>query len=89
MKIIGMNYSVNANGEKITTLHVADEFNAYYADAEAGRGCMGMKADSIYAGSYDCSAMKIGMEIDVLYDKAITTSKGTFQTIKRIDFLNK
>lgn len=89
MKILGMNFSTNANGEKATTLHVAEEFNAYYTNNEAGRGCIGMKADSVYVGKYDCSGLKIGMDIDILYDKAITTAKGTFQTIKRIDIMNK
>ncbi|WP_281418861.1 hypothetical protein [Vallitalea pronyensis] len=40
-------------------------------------------------GNYDCSALKVGMDIDILYDKAITTAKGTFQTIKRIDVISK
>lgn len=87
MKILGMNYSMNANGQKTTTLQVAEEFNAYYTNVEAGRGCVGMKVESVYVGDYDCSALKVGMDIDILYDKAITTAKGTFQQIKRIDIV--
>ncbi len=90
MKIIGMSYSINANGQKVTTIHVAEEFNDYYTNVETGRGCVGMKVEAIYVGDYDCSGFKVGMDIDILYDKAITTSKGkTFQPIKRIDVLNK
>lgn len=44
---------------------------------------------TIYASQYDCSALKVGMEIDVLYDKAITTGRGTFQPVKRIEILSK
>ncbi|MEL7606059.1 MAG: hypothetical protein AAGU39_08395 [Sedimentibacter saalensis] len=89
MKLLGKNYSTNTNGQQSTTLHVAEEFNSYYTNVETGRGCVGMKVDSIYVGDYDCSALKVGMDIEVLYDKAITTTKGTFQPIKRIDVINK
>lgn len=89
MKILGMNYSTNSNGQKTTTIHVAEDFNSYYTDANVGRGCEGMKVDSIYVGTYDCSGLKVGMNVDILYDKAVTTAKGTFQSIKRIDVLSK
>ncbi len=88
MKILGMNFT-NTNGHRTTTIHVAEEFNAYYSNVEAGRGCVGMKVESVYVGDYDCSALKVGMDIDILYDKAITTAKGTFQPIKRIDVVSK
>lgn len=88
MKLIGLNYSTNAEGRKVSTLHVADDFNSYYTNAEAGRGCTGQKVDSVYVGDFDCSNLKVGMDIDILYDKAIVTAKGkAFQPIKRIDIL--
>lgn len=87
MQIVGMNYVTNSLGKKNTTLQVIDEYNPYYNNAEAGRGCVGMKAESIYVGDFDCSELKIGMDIEILYDRAITTSKGTFQPIKRIDVI--
>ncbi|HBJ2623000.1 TPA: hypothetical protein LA827_002780 [Clostridium botulinum] len=87
MILVGMNFSTNASGVKTTTLHVNDDFNAYYINAEAGRGCIGKKTDSIYVGDFDCSALKVGMEIEVMYEKAITTKRGTFQPVKRIDIL--
>lgn len=87
MRLVGYNYTKNPNGGKNTTLQVTDDYNTYYSDADAGRGCMGVKVDSIYVGDIDCSALKIGMDIDILYDKAITTTKGTFQPIKRIDII--
>lgn len=89
MTLLGMNNSTNTNGQKVTTLHVADDFNSYYTNADAGRNCVGKKVDTIYVGSYDCSNLKVGMEIDISYDKAVTSSKGTFQTVKRIDIINK
>ena len=87
MHLVGLNYTTNAAGGKNTTLQVTEEYNQYYSDVEAGRGCAGVKVDSIYVGDMDCSGLKIGMDIDILYDKAITTAKGTFQPIKRIDVL--
>lgn len=87
MKIVGMNYSVNSEGMRITTLHVLDEFDGYYNNPSSGRGCAGQKAESIYMGTYDCSKLKVGMSIDVLYDKAVSTSKGTFQKIKKVEIL--
>lgn len=87
MTIIGMNYTVNSNGVQTTTLHLADEFNAYYSNEEAGRGCVGKKVENVYVGDYDCSNLKVGMEIEIYYDKAVTTSKGTFQPIKKIEIL--
>lgn len=87
MKLIGIHYSTNAEGKKVSTLHIAEDFNSYYDAKEAGRGCAGQKVDSVYVGNFDCSNLKVGMEIDICYDKAITTAKGTFQPIKRIDIL--
>lgn len=89
MIIMGMNFSTSSDGVTNTTIHVADAFNPYYTNAEAGRGCVGKKVDAVYVGNYDCSNLKVGMEIDVLYDKAISTSKGTFQPVKRIDVISK
>ncbi|MBN7774404.1 hypothetical protein [Clostridium aminobutyricum] len=87
MHLVGLNYTTNANGFRNTTLQVTDNYNSYYSNAEAGRACAGVKCDSIYVGDVDCSGLKIGMDIDILYDKAISTAKGTFQPIKRIDIL--
>lgn len=87
MKLVGLNFTTNSKGIKNTTLQVTDEYNEYYTNTEAGRGCMGVKVDSIYVGDMDCSDLKIGMEIEVLYEKAIMTTKGTYQPIKRIDVL--
>ena len=89
MTILGMNQSRNADGEWITTLQVADDYNAYYSNAEEGRKCVGQKVDSIYVGTYDVSALKVGMNIEILYDKAISTKKGVFQSVKRIDMVAK
>lgn len=59
MKLIGINSTVNSQGKITTTLHVADDFNAYYHNAEAGRSCQGLKVESIYVGTIDCSMLQV------------------------------
>ena len=88
MIIVGMNYTTNQNGVKTTTIHTADSFNSYYTNADAGRGCVGQKVESIYVGDFDCSTLKVGMEIDISYEKAIKTANGVYQPIKQIKILN-
>lgn len=89
MQILGMNFSRNTEGQTTTTLQVADDFPSYYSNVEAGRRCVGQRVDTIYVGNYDCSSLKVGMTIEVLYDKAVQTKTGVFQPVKRIDILNK
>lgn len=84
MTIIGMNYTTSSEGKKNYTLQVADEYDSYYSNAEAGRGCIGQKTDAIYVGAYDCSQIKVGMQIEVMYDKAVNTRNGIYQPIKKI-----
>ena len=48
MKIVGLHFTTNANGQKNTTLQVVDDYNPYYENAEAGRGCIGIKKLSRY-----------------------------------------
>lgn len=87
MEIVGLNYSTNADGVRVTTLQVMDDYNDYYNNPDAGRGCVGKKVESIYVGDYNCGGLKVGMHVDVLYDKAINTARGSFQPIKRIEVL--
>lgn len=87
MTVVGKHFSRNSAGEITTTLHVSEKFDDYYKNSEAGRGCEGQKVETIYVGNYDCSGIKVGSLIEVFYDKAISTSKGTFQGIKKIDVL--
>lgn len=89
MTIIGMNYSTNSNGEINTTLHVTEDFDSYYQNPEAGRGCVGLKAETIYVGTYDVSNLKVGMNIEIAYEKAIPTKSGIYQPIKKIDIVSK
>ena len=89
MTLLGMNQSRNAEGQYTTTLQVAEDFPEYYNNLDAGRRCVGKKVDSIYVGTYDCSNLKVGMSIEVLYEKAVQTKTGVFQIIKRIDVINK
>lgn len=87
MKLCGISWSTNALGNRSYTLHVEYEFDSYYDNSEAGRGCRGVAVETIYAGDIDCSALSVGMQIEVLYGKAITTKNGAFQPVKRIDIV--
>ena len=89
MELIGLSWSLNGHGNKVYTLHVAEEYGAYFKDAANGRGCMGMRTEEVYAGTVDCSYLKPGMQIDILFDRAITTSKGTFQAVKRVEIIEE
>lgn len=88
MTVVGINRTVTANGEIHTTLHVTEDFDSYYTNPEAGRSCEGKKVVSIYVGAYDCSKIKPHMNIDISYERAITTAKGTYSPIKRIDIIS-
>ena len=79
MNVIGKHFSRNASGELTTTLRIAEKFEDYDKNAEMGRGCEGQRCESIYVGTYDCSAIKVGAIIEIFYDRAITTKSGTFQ----------
>lgn len=85
MTIVGMNSSLNSKGEKVTTIHVTEPFEPYYNDKGNGKTCSGVKVESIYVGTYDCDELDVGMDIEILYAKSITTKRGTFQPIKRIE----
>lgn len=87
-KVIGIAKTINEKGVTNTTLDTCEEYPPYFSNAEAGRTCDGVMVERIYVGAYDCSKIKVGMFIDISYDKAITTSKGTYQPIKRIDIMN-
>ena len=86
--IVGIARTAAENGRVSTNLHVKSSFDDFHNNPEAGRTCEGEKVESIYVGNYDCSELNVGDEIEILYGKAITTAKGTFQPVKRIDVLN-
>lgn len=88
-KIVGINYTTNDTGKRSTTLHVEDDFPEYYSNSEAGRNCSGKRVTTIYVGDYDCTTLKVGNEVEIYYDKAISTKNGTFQPIKLIEIVNK
>ena len=87
MQVLGISYNTNTNGDKISTIFVATEFEPYYKNPEAGRNCQGVRTESIYVGDFDVSDIKVGMEIEISYDKAIQTKHGLYQPIKRIDII--
>lgn len=87
MMIIGISYYMNKNSERTYTLHVSEPFEAYFSSDDGSRGCVGQKTDSIFVGNYDCSTLKPGMEIDIFFDRAISTRSGSYQPVKRIDVI--
>lgn len=87
MRIIGISSAEKEDSRIFSTLYVEMDFEDYYDNPEAGRTCSGRKTDSIYVGDYDCSGLEPGMVIDILYGKAISTAKGTYQPIRRIDVI--
>lgn len=89
MRIVGINWSTNSSGEHCYTLHVVEPFNAYHTDAETGRGCIGERVDSIYCGTYACNHLKVNDVIEVYYDRAVSTAKGTYQSVKHIEVLSQ
>lgn len=89
MRIIGMSYSTK-DGERKYTLEVSGPFDSFYKNAEAGRNAVGEKVESIFVGALDCSQLKVGMDIELIYDRMRTLANGkTFQPIRRIDVLTK
>lgn len=90
MKVIGKNWTVRKEGGTATTLHVAEDFDAYYSDSGAGRFCKGQRVSSIYVGDYDCTKIEIGTEIEIFYGKAAKTKDGAiYQPVKRIQVIGK
>lgn len=85
MTVVGIAYALNKNNERVATLHVTDSFDEYDKNTDLGRSCLGQRVDTIYVGTYDVSNIKIGVTVDISYDRAITTKNGVFQPIKRID----
>lgn len=86
--VVGIHFSLNAQGKQVSTLHIVEPFEAYYSAEDKSRGCYGKKVSTVYVGDYDCSGIKVGSEIEIYYGKAITTKNGTFQTIKQIDIIS-
>lgn len=84
MEIVGISYTTNTKGTRNATIYVVKEFEDYYKSTDGSRGCAGKRTEAIYVGSYDTSDLEIGMEIEIFYDKAVVTAKGTFQTVKKI-----
>lgn len=88
MKIVGIS-TTRKEDRVTTTLYVTCPFDSYYNSPENGRSCQGEKVDSIYVGEYDCKNLKLGTEIEVYYDKAISSKNGVYQQIKLIQPISK
>lgn len=88
MRIVEKNYTRKSDGHTTTTLHVSTEFSDFYKKESEGRYCEGQAVETIYAGSYDCSKITIGSEIQIAYGKAIPMkSGGIYQPIQEIKIL--
>lgn len=89
MVIVGINSTRNEDGRTSTTLQVLDAYPDYYNNPDKGRTCVGQKVESVYVGQYDCTGLKVGMEVEVLYDKAVSTKTGVYQLVRRIEIISK
>lgn len=87
MTVVGINSTTNESGVKNSTLQLLEEYDSFYNNPAAGRSSIGKKASSVYVGGYDVSNIKVGMEIEIYYDKAISTRNGMFQMVKRIEVI--
>ena len=87
-KLIGKSWSETKSGKIGFTLYLEEDFSAYYKDPTNGRGCVGKSCSSIYVADYDCSTLEVGAEIEIYYDRAVTTTKGVYQSIKSIEVVN-
>lgn len=88
MTVVGIHFVVNQHGERTATLHVIEDFEAFYNNEEIGRSCKGQKCETIYVGTTDVSNIEVGSTIDVAYDKAIQTKNGLYQPVKSIEVLD-
>ncbi len=86
--IVGIS-SNESGGKKYYTLHLVKPFDGFQNNPENGRFCEGQKVEAVNAGGYDCSRLEVGQEIEVYYEKAVTTSKGTFQPIALIRVISE
>lgn len=84
-KIVGIVQGKNKAGLPVFTLHTISPFDDYFNAPENGRTCEGMKAESLYAGAYDCSNLKVGQEIEVYFEKAIVANGKPFQNVAFIN----
>lgn len=88
-KVLGKNYTTKDTGISTTTLHLAEEFPAYFSDSEAHRHCEGMMVEAVYVGQIDCSEIKIGDMVEILYGKAVPMKNGGFfQTVESVKVVN-
>ena len=61
------------NDETVYALYVTEPFDSYYKNDAGTRSFENTKALSVYVGTYECAGLKLCMEIDISYDKAIIT----------------
>lgn len=85
MTVTDKHYYTNKDGQMVTALHVTEPFDSYYYGD--GKGAEGLKVDTIYAGTVDCSKVQVGNEIEVFYDKAVTTKNGSYSPVKKIQIV--
>lgn len=88
-KIIGMSAVRREDGRIYTTLYLSSPFESYFNSPENGRSCQGEMVDKVYVADYDCKNLKVGMEINIFYDKAVSSKKGVFQQIVLIQPVTK
>lgn len=83
MKVLG----IYQNGNK-KTIHVSYPPESYFNNPDADRIFEGEAVKSIYVGDMDITGIKIGTEIDVFYGESISTKRGQYSPIRRIEVLD-
>lgn len=85
--IIGI-LSNTKNGTTTSTLQIAEEPSDYHN--RDGRKAIGKVVSTVYVGDYDCSALRIGQEVDIFFSQAFKSNTGNvFQQVKLIQPITK
>lgn len=85
MLVLGKAIARKDGEESKTILYLSDSFPEYYSQSEKGRSCVGQYCESVYVGTYNCDKIDVGANIEILYDRAVTTKNGSvFQPIREI-----
>lgn len=88
-KIVGISGSISEDGRRFTTIHGMCDFEDYYHNPETNRFCEGKQVEKINAGSFDCSNIRVGQNVEIYYSKAIQTKNGLYQPISSIIVADK
>lgn len=85
--IIGI-LSNTKNGATTSTLHLAEDPSEFHN--RDGRKALGKVVSTVYVGEYDCSALRVGQEVEIFFSQAFKSNTGNvFQQVKLIQPISK